>query len=461
MPETSPAGAPAYARHRLAWLDQLAYELFRVTGRGQLMQCLWLYDRDVNLAALARINERLAALPFNRLIEPSPLPWGRPRWVKPAGTPVPPELSSDLLPRSRLLQWANRHARAPIDPVIGPAWRMAIQPFDDGSTAVSLVTSHLVLDGVGALRVIEAAVNGTDVPSPYLPKGARGRLSGCVSDTWQILADAPRTIAALARIAHTARGRPAPPVQRPAVPAESGHDPSTIVELPSVVVTVDSRAWFACERRLGGGLNTLLPGFVASLASHMGRCRLSDGAVSLFVPISRRRGLDDERAVAIEFHMMNISPAGLTTNLRPLNALRKALLRNASKNQTDVLASVLPAIAWMPRTIAKTLINRLFNYADELPASYSDLGMLPDGFASIDGAPCRHVLPRAVDVNVTRRDLERSHGHLFVGGSRYDKTFSLCIEACQLEPTPTTTDELRAVVSRTLADFGLDAIIEA
>ncbi|WP_426610485.1 hypothetical protein [Bradyrhizobium sp. McL0616] len=462
MLETSTPGATTYARHRLAWLDQLAYELFRVTGRSQLMQCVWLYDRDVNLAALARTNERLAALSFNRLIEPSPLPWGRPRWVKPAGTPILPEQSSDVLPRSRLLRWANQHARAPIDPVIGPARRMAIQSFDDGSTAVSIVGSHLLLDGMGALGVIEAAVNGTGVASPYLPKGARGRLSGCVSDAWQILADAPRTVAALARIAHANWYRSAAPIQRPAVTAaEAGHAPSTIVELPAVAVTVESRVWFACEQRLGGGLNTLLPGFVASLASHLGRRRFSDGAISLLVPINRRRGLDDERALAIEFHMMNVAPAGLATNLRPVNASRKALLRGATKNQTDVLASFLPAIAWMPRTAAKTLVNRLFNYAGELAASCSDLGMLPDGLAHIDGAPCRHVLARAVDVNVTRQDLERSHGHLVVVASRYDNTVSLCIEGCQLGPSPTTTDELRLAVSRTLADFGLDAIIDA
>jgi hypothetical protein len=66
-----------------------------------------------------------------------------------------------------------------------------------------------------------------------------------------------------------------------------------------------------------------------------------------------------------------------------------------------------------------------------------------------------------VDVNVTRQDLERSHGHLVVVASRYDKTVSLCIEACQLGPTPTTTVELRLVASRTLADFGLDGIIDA
>jgi hypothetical protein len=87
--------------------------------------------------------------------------------------------------------------------------------------------------------------------------------------------------------------------------------------------------------------------------------------------------------------------------------------------------------------------------------------MLPEGLAHIDGAPCLHIIARAVDANVTRQDLERSHGHLVVVASRSDKTVSLCIEGCQLEPAPTTTDELRRVTARTLADFGLDAIIEA
>ena len=73
LKESTPA-TPTDTHHRLAWLDQLAYELFRVTGRNQLMQCLWLYNRNVDLDGLERMLERLAAISFNRLIEPSPLP---------------------------------------------------------------------------------------------------------------------------------------------------------------------------------------------------------------------------------------------------------------------------------------------------------------------------------------------------------------------------------------------------
>lgn len=460
MAETGAPGAPTHTRHRLAWLDQLAYELFRATGRSQLIQCLWLYDRDADLAALGRTNERLAALPFNRLIEPSPLPLGRPRWVKPAGGPVSLEQSADVLPRSRLLSWANKHARMPIDPVNGPAWRMAVQRFDDGSTAVSIVGSHLVIDGMGALLAIEAAANGADVPSAYLTQGTRSWLTGCLSDARQIVADAPRTVAALARVTRTSWNSPTPPARRPAITPDARGDRPTMVELPAVAVTIEAQVWDSCALRLGGRANTLLPAFVATLASHLGRSRPSDGAISLLVPIDRRRGLDDDRALAITFRTMTVVPGGLAKDLRPVEVPLKSVLRGAKDSQPDPLASLLPAVAWMPRTVATALVNRLFTYADELPVSCSNLGTLPEGLARIDGAPCARVLTRAVDVNVTRRDLERSHGHLVVVASRYNKTISLCIEGYQVQPTPTTTEKLRLVTLRTLADFGLDALVD-
>ena len=103
----------------------------------------------------------------------------------------------------------------------------------------------------------------------------------------------------------------------------------------------------------------------------------------------------------------------------------------------------------------------MFNYADALPVSCSDLGMLPDGMARIDGGPCVRVLTRAVDTHVTRGDLERSHGHLVVVASRHGTTISLCIEAWQHEPANTTIDALRDVTMRLLADFGLNGVIEA
>lgn len=461
MPEKAASRTAAHMRHRLAWVDQVAFELFKATGRAQLMQCIWLYDREVNLTALDEMNERLAALSFNRLIAPSPLRLGRPRWVKPIGAHQTRRPDPQLLPRSGLMQWANRQARQTIDPVTGPAWRLDIQRFDDGTTAVSILGSHLVIDGIGALRAIEAAVTRTGVANPYLPQGARGVLAGCVSDMLQILSDTPRTVAAIAAIARKIpvrslvrrKGPQMPPVAAP-------DDPATVVELPSVAVTINSQAWDACARRLGGRPNTLFPGFVATLAMHLGRRRASDGAVSLLVPIDRRHGLADERALAIDFRTITVAPERLCTDLRPLNTLHMAMLRSARNNDDATQTSLLPAVAWMPRGITTAMVNNVFAYAEDLPVSCSNLGTLADGLARIDGAPCARLLTRAVDVNVTRRDLQRSHGHLVVVASRYANAVSLCIEACQLEPALTTPDVLRQATARTMADFALDGVID-
>lgn len=458
MPEKQHTQGPLHGRHRLAWMDQVAYELYRVTGRSQLMQCLWLYDRDVDHQALAKTSERLTTLLFNRLIEPSHWPWARPRWVKPENISSPLQENPHILPRSQLLQWANKHARLPIDPVEGPAWRIAIQRFDDGSSAVSIVGSHLVLDGMGALFAIEAAADGQAIPNTYQTQGTRRWLMGWISDGWQILMDTPRTVRALLQIAKLRQAKSAPDPQKQS--AHLNDVDLCEVELPSVAVTIQAKDWDACASRLGGRAHALFPAFVATLAAHLGRRRPSDGAISLLVPIDRRMGLGDERALAIEFRTMTLMPESLSKDLRPVNTALKALLRSAKEDQTNALSSMFPAIAWMPRRVATAIVNQMFTYADDLPVSCSNLGTLTDGLRRIDGEPCARVLTRAVDVNVSRRDLARSHGHLVVVGSRCDQTVSLCIEAYQLQNAPTTLDELRQLTERTLNDFGLEAIIE-
>lgn len=75
--------------HRLEFLDQAALELMRATGRNQLMQCVWVYEHSLNEEGLKRFHDNLYASLGSRLIERSPLPFGRPRWVRPAGSPAP------------------------------------------------------------------------------------------------------------------------------------------------------------------------------------------------------------------------------------------------------------------------------------------------------------------------------------------------------------------------------------
>jgi hypothetical protein len=447
--------------HRLAWLDQLAYELFRSTGRNQLMQCLWVYERDVDYERLEDICDRLSRNSFNRLIEPSTLPWGRPRWVKPVGRPVVLEKSPAMLGRSHLMHWATEQAHKPIDPVAGPAWRLAIQRFDDGSTALSFVGSHLVLDGMGALRAIEATICGTARPNLYLAQSARGWITGLFSDTVQVLADAPSSVVGLAKLVVAiaqsrqfaigkfwAKADVAPLTEK-----------EKVIRLPSVAITVDADAWDACALRLGGHSNSLLAGFTATLAAHLGRIRSSDGSASLLVPVDRRRGPGDERAIAMKLLRINVDPNGVTTSLKAINHLFMATLRNA-RHQPDNLLKILPAVAWLSGKTIAALANNMFSYESDLPVSCSNIGALSTELARIDGAPCDRMLTRAIDVDVTIQDLNRSNGHLVVVASRYGQLVTLCIEGCQAHPTRTTPDELRQITQRTLAEFRLEALIE-
>lgn len=459
MPESNDSIKNSVSNHRLTWLDHLAYELFRATGRNQLMQCLWIYDREVDLAALQRTTERLASLSFNRLIEPPFLPFSRTKWVKPTNMTAPIDQTGGILPRSLFMHWANGHARLPIDPVTGPAWRIGIQLFDDGTSAISFVGSHLVIDGMGALRAIDAAIREIELPNDYKTRGEQGWLTRCISDFKQGMNDAPSTIFSLAKIAKDSWSSTVKPDFQQSEKTIDSLKRNPVIELPSVTATIESSIWDACASRLGGHAHSLLPGFVAALASNFGRCRSSDGAVSLLIPIDRRQGLFDNRALAIEFHSLTVTPNHFKTDLRQMNALLKAMLRGVKKNQISSLTALLPAIAWMPQKVITKLVNRMFAYADERPVSCSNLGDLPDKLGYIDGAPCSQIIARAVDVNVSRADLERSHGHLVVVASRYKDTISLSIEACQMEPSLTTTNELRLIVEKSLSQFGMIAKI--
>lgn len=458
-------GLPGYARHRLAYLDQLAWELHRVTRRNQLMQCLWLYDRPVDLAELDRTHARMSHMPVNRRIEPSPLPFGRPRWVHgshPGGTRT---VGETVLPRASLMAWANAQARVAADPVAGPPWNIAVQRFDDGTSAVSVTGSHIIIDGMGFLRLLGAAVEGTPVPCDYLRPHSRSRRTALAADLRQALADLPAGAAATARVTRAAiRARRTRPAgggggDVRAATASAGSDAAgRLVDLPAVIVGVDAGAWDARARALGGHPQGLMPAFCGRVAARLGRLHRTDGSVSLSLPMDVRRGPDDDRAIAFTLTRVAVDPAEAMTSLRPIERSVLAALRKAQQDP-DMLGTLLPVVPWLPRRTATLLLDALFTYGDERPVTCSNVGTLPDALGAIDGQPCVRVIGRGVDTNVTLRDLQRTHGHLVIVGSRYRDTVSLAIEG--YEPTSdTTAADLAAAARAALADLGLTGTIE-
>ena len=445
----------ASAEHRLEFLDQTALELLRATGRGQLVQCVWIYEHPVDEDGLKRFHHNLYASLGGRLIERSPLPFGRPRWVLPGGAAPPIRFAEHPRPRNELLAWADSLADLPIDPEQGPGWHLAVQPLDDGSTAVSIVASHVIGDGVGALMAVFEAVTGNVRNMGYDRAGQRTRRKAVGADLRRAIRDLPHAarIAAKAfRLArekreHFARARAA----RTAA-VDGDH-----VVVPSVAIYVDIPEWDAKAESLGGNSYSLLAAYAAKMGEYLGRRRASDGAVTLVIAINLRESLDDDRALAMAFANASVDPTGVTTDLSEARvAVRKA--REKAKSEVDPAMELMALVPWMPKTTVKGIVELMFDYSEDLPISCSNLGDLPPEIARVDGTAAEYVLIRALDTNVTEGELRRSHGQLVVVSGRINGKVSISVEAYQLD-AENSRERLRELAHKALDDFGLSGEI--
>lgn len=450
------ADTPSPPGHRLAFLDQTALELLRATGRAQLIQIVWIYEHPVDYEGLKRFHHNFFSSLAGRVIERSPLPFGRPRWVRPVTPPPPMKVAERVRPRAEMLDWADELAGLPIDPVNGPPCHLAVQPLTDGATAVSIVASHVIGDGVGGMMAIFEAVTGNIRDPGYDSSGARPLVRAVGADLRQAVRDLPltaRTAVKAVKLLRAKRKDSAPAPAPAAAPADNRH-----VAVPSVVIFVDVADWDAKAESIGGNSYSLLAGFAAKLAEHLGRRRSSDGRVSLLIAINLRESLVDDRALAMAFANASVDPTTVTSDLAEARtAVREA--REKAKSEPDPTMELLPLIPWLPDRAVKGLVGLLFSYSEDLPVSCSNLGDLPPDLARVDGTPAQYVFMRGLDTNVTADDLQRSHGQLVVVSSRINGTISISVEAYQLGAENTKV-RLHELAERTLADFGLRGTVE-
>ena len=101
----------------------------------------------------------------------------------------------------------------------------------------------------------------------------------------------------------------------------------------------------------------------------------------------------------------------------------------------------------------------MLGFAAELPVSASNLGDVDRTLLRADGTEAEFFYMRGVDGRVTRDVLERRRGFLTVICARVAGKVVLPV-ICYQPGTANTKAELRDVVGRTLAEFGLTAEIE-
>src|ERR1043165_5518638 len=142
-------------------LDLVDQSFFRLEDASGVGQCVWVYNRPVDIDGLRRFHGHLERGRLARRIERSPLPFGRHRWVAP-GDRSELEIVATPRPREELDAWLIEQATTPLDPEHGPGWHLATMPFTDGGAAVSLVLTHCLTDGIGGCVAIVEAACGYD-----------------------------------------------------------------------------------------------------------------------------------------------------------------------------------------------------------------------------------------------------------------------------------------------------------
>jgi hypothetical protein len=428
-------------------VDQTFFRLGQAAGVGQ---CVWVYDRPVDIAGLRRFHQHLAQGRLSRRIERSPLPFGRHRWVSPSDQPEL-EIVATPRPREEFNDWLDEQANTPLDAEHGPGWHLAVLPFTDGGTGVSLVLTHCLTDGIGGCVAIVEAACGYDHAVDWPAAGSRRRWQALREDARQTMRDVPsirRAVAAAARVARRNRRNAEAAVPPPAPYAGADE----LVTLPTATVFLDADEWDARAEALGGTSNTLLAGLAARLAQAMGRVA-ADGSVTVAMPVNERTA-DDTRANAVAMVDMTVDPASAATDLRDIRAATKqALIRH--RELPDERQVLLPLVPLLPKRLTKRMVGVATGGVNNVVVS-SNLGEAPAAVNQPDGTDADHVALLSRYPGVTKAMMHQLGGVLVVhSGSTRGRVF---VSVLAYQPgRSNTNDELRKDLSSALSDFSLTA----
>ncbi|WP_375488467.1 hypothetical protein, partial [uncultured Mycobacterium sp.] len=386
-----------------------------------------------------------------------PLPFARHRWVLDRG---PSDIDAAKCPRPRgeLSDWADECSQLAIDPELGPGWHLGVLPLTDGSTAISLVLSHYLVDGLGLAVALADAVLGNMRDLGYPPPRSRTRLRAVIQDAHQTARDVPEVARALvtaAKLARRARRDVArSPAPRPVALREGDGD--DVVVVPTVTMHIDVDDWDARAKALGAAGNTLVTGLSAKLGEHMGRRRAGDGAVTLQLPMNERTETDT-RANAMSMARVSVDPTQVTTDLRDLRAAIKQALTSL-RETPDESSQLLWLTSFIPTRALKRLSDATAADPD-LPVFCSNLGDLGPVVCRLDGTDSELVMTRVTAQHERRDWLEQTGGQMILQSWRIRDKIRISLSAYQ-PGAENTKSALRELAARTLAEFDLTGEIE-
>ena len=447
-------------------MDHAVFAEHTANGRNLVIQVVWIYEHAIDIDGVRIFNRNLGYGLLGRRIERSP--FGRYRWVCDHGPPSDIDIDERVRPRAELSDWADERSQMPVDPEFGPGWHIGVVRLEDGSTAVSLVLSHYLIDGFGLALTIVEALLGIKRDLAYPPPRSRTGPRVVLQQVRQTVRDAPevaRALAVAAKLARRRRHDSAPqPASRPV--ALSGGDGDDAFVVPVITIHINVDDWDARAKALGGTSRTLLAGVAAKLGERIGRQRAGDGAITLQLPMSDR-AVGDTRAIAVSFAHLTADPTGVTTNLRDVRTAVKEALQTLRETPDESLQ-----LLWLVPLTPKRVLKRLGDLALADPnhpvfcSNLGDLGSLVMVLASTDSeyeivssAVSTLHLIRVSGQHLTRQALERTGGQVMLQSWRIGDKIAITVEAYQ-PGTENTKPALRELVARTLAEFDLAGEID-
>jgi hypothetical protein len=433
--------------------DQALFLGERATGVTSVIQCIWVYDRAIDVDGLQRFHHHLQRGRLARRIEQSPLPFGRHRWVTSSDS-SDIEFTQTPRPREEFDDWLTDQAHTPLDAEHGPGWHLAVVPFTDGGTGVSLVVAHALIDGVGLAMALVEATSGVDDAIMWPPAGSRRRWRALRQDARQTARDVP-AVGRAARAAIRMARRHRRDAGAPARASKHVDFPDERITLPSATAFIDASEWDARAESLSGTSNALLAGLAADAAQRMGRVSAGDGAVMLSIPVNERTD-GDTRANAVTNVDVTVDPTDATTDLRGIRtAIKQALI--AHNEVPDERLALLPIVPLVP----KRLMRRMVSVATGNAASVvsSNLGEVPSAVTRPDGTDADYCTARSVYPGMTRATMHRTGGVLGFISGRVNAKVGISVLSYQ-PGRPNSDAELRQTLSSTFAAFSLNATMQ-
>jgi hypothetical protein len=431
--------------------DQTFFAGERATGITCVLQCVWMYDRPLDLAGLQEFHRNLQRSRLSRRIERSQLPFGRHRWVTPTEQSQL-EVAAQR-PRAEFDAWLGEQAATPLDGERGPGWHLAMLPFTDGGTGVSLVISHALTDGVGLCEALIDAVNGRPDPVAWPAARSRTRRQALRQDIRQMRRDLPAVrdaIRAATGAARTARQGGGGSLSGATTRTAGSRERITI---PTATVFLDADEWDHRAQSLGGTSNSLLEGFAARIAQKVGRTD-ADGSVVLVMPVNERTA-GDTRANAVANVDITVDAAPAVNDLSGIRSATKQAL-TARHDVPDERLALLPLSPLLPRWLIRRMVSLA---ARSATTTASNLGAIdPDAYRA-DGSTADFFAMKSYGPGTSKAIMHRTGGILAVAMARVGRRAFVSILGYQPGRLESNSD-LRQVVADVVRDFTLSATFD-